>query len=210
MCLRVPHPGRAPGRPLWRGRTRGSKPASVVPVPRLEAVVHGSAPRHEPAGTSRATSAWCSSAIQSPKTGKPTAKGFGGSITPRAKPRISARLATGRSTSSGGSNGNLDGISPKLAVVMIGTNNSAATTSRKRRPPASRRSSPNRGSRRERRCSCWRSFPRGQQQQLAPPTRQANADHRQAGRRQEDLLSRHRPEFPRQGSQTPPRTQIRT
>ena len=96
--------------------------------------------------------------------------------------------------------GNIDGISPKLAVVMIGTNNAGTATRPRRSPRASRRSSRSCGrSCRKRRSSCWPSSP------AAPnnndPLRQVNTKANEIIAKLADgkngVLSRHRPEVPR-------------
>ena len=59
-------------------------------------------------------------------------------------------------------NGNIDGIKPKLAVVMIGTNNVGLQQSQgnRRRRPGHRGDAPHEAAARRRSC-CWRSSPAG-------------------------------------------------
>ena len=102
-------------------------------------------------------------------------------------------------------NGNIDGISPKLAVLMIGTNNAGCGTPEEIAAGVKAIVEKLHAKLPEIKILILAIFPRGADNNDA--LRKVNMadqqDHRQAGRRQNGLLSRHRPEVPRRRRQAP-------
>ena len=96
--------------------------------------------------------------------------------------------------------GNIDGISPKLAVLMIGTNNAgnAHNTAEESAAGVKAVVEKLRAKLPQTKVLVLAIFPRGPKFSRSHPKsqREDQRDHREAGRRENGVLSRHRPEVP--------------